>query len=261
MKIIVSFIKKYRYNKLVREVKKMQVFFILFCSICGLLLLYVSLQLLIFQYTAPIAKAKKGTIRIACVGDSITYGTFVKKRKYNCYPARLEVLLNKKKFSVRNFGINGHTMKKETDHPYWKHKNFKRSSFFLPDYVILMLGTNDTKKQNWTNVADYKKDAVALINHYQNLPSKPRVFIITPPKEHIVPKKKEEAYRMCNDHILEEIVALTEISKELNLSLFDFYHLSEKHPEWYAFDGIHLNEIGALYLASFIYQNIKNELH
>lgn len=238
----------------------MQVFYILFCSILGLTLLAISLRILVFQYTAPILKAKKGTQKIACVGDSITYGTFVKKRKENCYPAKLELFMNEKKFSVRNFGINGHTMKKNTDHPYWNHRNFKKSSNFLPDFVLIMLGTNDTKKQNWTNREDYKKDAIEFIKHYQQLPSHPKIFLITPPKEWIISNRKECYYRMCNDWILEEIISLEEISNEMNIPLFNFYHLSEKHPEWYAFDGIHLNENGASYLARFIYTQILQYL-
>ena len=45
-------------------------------------------------------------IRVACVGDSITFGDQVKQRTENCYPAVLGRALGDK-YDVRNFGACG----------------------------------------------------------------------------------------------------------------------------------------------------------
>ncbi len=51
-------------------------------------------------------------IRVACVGDSITFGAGVKERNKNSYPKVLAGLLGEK-YDVRNFGVNGATLLKK----------------------------------------------------------------------------------------------------------------------------------------------------
>ena len=48
-------------------------------------------------------------IRVACVGDSITFGYGIKDRDKMSYPAQLGKRLGNK-YEVRNFGVNGHTL-------------------------------------------------------------------------------------------------------------------------------------------------------
>ena len=45
------------------------------------------------EYSAPVLPAVPGTTKIACVGDSITFGALIKNRKENCYPAQLGRML------------------------------------------------------------------------------------------------------------------------------------------------------------------------
>ena len=92
--------------------------------------------------------------RIACVGDSITWGTFVWNRKRNSYPAQLQAMLGER-FIVRNFGVMGHTLQSAGDYPYRISKAFKSSSAFEPDVVLLMLGTNDSKPPNWKGIGPF----------------------------------------------------------------------------------------------------------
>ena len=56
-------------------------------------------------------------IRIACVGDSLTYGTTLLKRKRDCYPSRLQRILADD-FNVLNLGFPGHTVNPYCD-KYW----------------------------------------------------------------------------------------------------------------------------------------------
>ena len=57
--------------------------------------------------------AEKG-VKVACVGDSITYGAGIKDRKKNSYPAQLQSLLGEG-YQVRNFGNSGSTLLKKGD--------------------------------------------------------------------------------------------------------------------------------------------------
>ena len=81
----------------------------------GLLLLIVIAGLLVLyyarDYAAPVPPAEPGTVKVACIGDSITFGALLRDRESNCYPAQLEKLLGEG-YSVRNFGVNGHAAQK-----------------------------------------------------------------------------------------------------------------------------------------------------
>ncbi len=60
-------------------------------------------------------------IKVACVGDSITFGFTIENRDQNSYPAQLGRLLGKN-WEVKNFGVIGATLLKKGDMPYWKQK-------------------------------------------------------------------------------------------------------------------------------------------
>ena len=83
-------------------------------------------------------------IRVACIGDSLTYGYLVEDRPVNCYPSKLQRLLGEK-YTIKNFGVNGLTMLKNGPESYWESEEFQLSLHFNPNIVIIMLGTNDSK--------------------------------------------------------------------------------------------------------------------
>ena len=58
------------------------------------------------------------TIRVACVGNSITYGAGIENRVKDSYPAQLGRMLGDR-WETRNFGVSGATMLKKGDNPYW----------------------------------------------------------------------------------------------------------------------------------------------
>lgn len=86
-------------------------------------------------------------IRIACVGDSITYGAGIEERAKNSYPAQLQNLLGDR-YQVENFGVSGRTLLKQGDKPYWDEPAYQNALKLKPDMVIIKLGTNDVKPLN-----------------------------------------------------------------------------------------------------------------
>ena len=89
-------------------------------------------------------------IKVACVGNSITYGAGIVNREKNSYPAQLQVYLGDK-YEVRNFGSNGATAFHEGDYPYVQTEAYKQAIAYSPDIVFIKLGTNDSKPQNISN--------------------------------------------------------------------------------------------------------------
>jgi acyl-CoA thioesterase-1 len=116
--------------------------------------------------------------KIACVGDSITYGYGLSNPSQQSYPAVLQTLVGST-HTVRNFGTSGCTLLKNGDKPYWNDANFAASDAFKPDVVVIMLGTNDAKPQNWSHEAEFAGDYASLIDHYRGLGA--LVYVATPP--------------------------------------------------------------------------------
>ena len=96
--------------------------------------------------TPPVPVPARGPVRIACVGDSITFGSGLANRPLESYPSVLGRLLGDTYF-VSNFGVSGATMLRRGDKPYWQEERFRAVRDFNPSIVLLKLGTNDSKPQ------------------------------------------------------------------------------------------------------------------
>jgi len=141
--------------------------------------------------------------KVACIGDSITFGYGIKNRQNDNYPAQLAKLLGNN-WQVENFGLNGHTLMNKGNAPYMKSPRYKQALAFQPDVVIIKLGTNDTKAVNWKHKGDYVKDYLTMIESFRKLPSKPEIFICKP-----VPVFPER-WGITDKTVREEIVPLVE---------------------------------------------------
>jgi len=126
----------------------------------------------------PVKDARiASAIKVACVGDSITQGSGAQKGK--SYPAQLQGLLGDG-YQVGNFGVSARTLLKKGDFPYWKEKKYQDALAMEPAIVVIMLGTNDTKPQNWKFEAEFDADYRELVKSFQSLKSKPKVFVCRP---------------------------------------------------------------------------------
>ncbi len=199
-------------------------------------------------------KPREGQIRVACVGDSITYGVQVKNWIRSAYPSVLGKLLGSD-YCVENFGYSGRTALSDGDKPYIKYRLYKKSIAFKPDIVIIMLGTNDTKEWNWKGRDRYIRDYSRLIDTYLSLDSKPEVFIVVPPPAFEIGGRVNFN---INGEIIEKDLcpAAREIADALNLGLIDLHAAMRGRPELFA-DGVHPNAEGAEVFAKLVYESIK----
>ena len=124
------------------------------------------------MYAAP--------VRVACVGDSITAGIGTTLPDWDAYPSQLQRLLGDG-YVVGNCGLSGSTLLNAGDKPYQQKPQFKKALSFKPDVVVIQLGTNDTKHQNWVHKEHFAADYTDLVRQFQALPSKPRIFVNLPP--------------------------------------------------------------------------------
>jgi acyl-CoA thioesterase I len=188
-------------------------------------------------------------VRVACVGDSITYGAAVEKRDENCYPVVLGKLLGAS-HEVRNFGVSGATLLKKGDKPYWKEKAFQQAGDYGPNIVILKLGTNDTKPQNWKFKDEFEADARALVQHFKTLPSKPKIFLALPVA--VV----KSSFGIVEEGVQAEIPLLTKVAKEEGVAVIDL-HAAVAAKELFVGDGVHPNVAGAKKIADTVFAALR----
>lgn len=191
-------------------------------------------------------------IRVGCVGDSITFGAGIRDRQQNSYPVQLGRMLGEK-WETRNFGVNGATLLKKGDKPYWTQKAFADATAYRPHVVIIKLGTNDTKPQNWQHEDQFEADCKALIAHFAALPSKPRIWLCCP-----VPAYPER-WGIRDSVIKEELIPLIRATAaETGVSLIDLYKPLSGKPELFP-DKIHPNAAGARLMAEAIYEALTGK--
>lgn len=181
------------------------------------------------------------SVRIACVGDSVTFGSGIKDRGTMSYPAQLSALLGSD-CKVQNFGVSGHTAQTEGNAPYIRNKAYQKSLDFDPDVVILALGVNDTKNQNWQSRERFATDVRAMVESYRALPTEPRVIICLPLKV-----TKNGRKDTINEKVARTEVApvLRKVAEETNSELVDWHPLNLSDPNKLTPDGVHPTAEGA----------------
>lgn len=184
------------------------------------------------------------TYVIACVGDSITEGVGSTNSTYHSYPAQLQNMLGSS-YKVINCGASGTTLLKDNTAPcYRRQSRFSASRKCNPDIVIIMLGTNDSKPTYWSYKDNYVPQLMDLISVYQNLSSKPTVYIAT---SATVTKSLDG---ITDEIVTNEVVPLQkQAAKQTGCEVIDVNAATKGHEEWY-FDGVHLNDNGYAGLAA-----------
>lgn len=184
-------------------------------------------------------------VRVACVGDSITFGAGIDQREQNCYPAVLSRLLGPR-FETRNFGVNGATLLKAGDKPYWSQPEFAALSAFQPRIIILKLGTNDSKPENWAHGSEFEGDLRSFVRHCRSFASHPQIWLCLP-----VPVY--ETRWGINDRVVkgEIIPVIQRVARAEHLPTVDLYSALSGRPEYFP-DKVHPNGFGAAMIAQIL---------
>ena len=195
---------------------------------------------------------------VACVGDSITYGTGVEDRKEYCYPVRLQQMLGTKEYQVGNFGVEGVTVQKKGNVPYVNDPVYEKSLKYDADIIVMLLGTNDSKKVNWKNAESFAKNYRELVEKYEKLSQTPKLILATPPKVFPPSPEWNEDTLMSDAVLKEECEIIKKIGKEKKIPVLDLYTLTENHPQWFNADGIHPNQKGTEQIAKAVAGEIES---
>jgi lysophospholipase L1-like esterase len=225
--------------------------------------LLVTLCLAAHPVWADAAPAGK-IVRVACVGDSITYGYGLTNREQDAYPAVLGRLMGPG-WDVRNFGHNGATLLKKGDLPYWSQKDYTDALAFAPDIVVIMLGTNDSKHpgdgsleadhavNNWQHQADYVPDYEKLIASFRKANPRVKVYVclLTP----CFPGR----WGINNKTIHDEINPLVRrVARDTHASIIDLNTPLTGKKDLFP-DTVHPNPAGAKLMAETVYQALAGK--
>lgn len=192
-------------------------------------------------------------IKVACVGDSITYGAgVISTRSRNSYPAKLAKLLGDD-YTVFNFGVSGTTLINETNKPYRNESAFKESLEADPDIVLIMLGTNDSKASNW-NAGAYERQLQDVVNIYKELPGSPQVYLMTCCAAYGEDGQDVVAFHVNKTVISVEIAAIIQrTARSCEVPVIDIYNATKDSPAYFV-DGVHPNADGNEEIAQTVYR-------
>jgi acyl-CoA thioesterase-1 len=192
---------------------------------------------------------EKKEIRVACIGDSITEGAGIHWQSKFSYPVQLDSILGPG-YSVLNCGRSGANMLKKSDLSFWICNEFYNVFAFEPDIIIIKLGTNDSKPQNW-NEENYVKDFQGMIDTLKTIPTNPKIYLCLP-----VPAYNHN-WGISDSVIVAGVIpSIKKLAQDNKLSVIDLYKPLSNHAGFFP-DGIHPDEAGALLMAEVIAKAIK----
>jgi lysophospholipase L1-like esterase len=189
---------------------------------------------------------------INCVGDSITAG--VGAPNGESYPAKLQKLLGAI-YSVANDGLSGATLLTNGDTPYYGTVTYIRSiAAPKPDIVVIMLGSNDSKSQNWAYGSNFYSNYAFLIGKYTNLTTHPRILLCTPP-----PVFNNGTVGIIPGIVATNIAPLVrQLGIDFNLQVIDMQSLLAGHGDWFP-DNVHPNSKGTSVMAAIVYTALQGD--
>ena len=218
------------------------------------------------QWLDHLKAPKKDAIKVACIGNSITDGHGIDMATAYGYPAELQKILGEN-YWVKNFGVSGRTLLKKGDQPYMDELAWQDARAFNPDIVVIKLGTNDTKPQNWQYSDEFKQDLQEMVltlcpalglpprkrgsvRAYE--PAKPRIYLCTP-----IPALKQ-SWDINDSIIVNGVIPMQqEIAQKYGLEVIDLHTLFAGDSDKMLDDGIHPDGKGARRIAEIVAEAIK----
>jgi sialate O-acetylesterase len=191
-------------------------------------------------------------IKVACIGNSVTFGFTHKNPQSTSYPTQLQELLGAN-YEVKNYGISGSTLLKKGHNPYYKTAAYTDMLTFKPDIAIIHLGLNDTDPRDWPNYGDeFMADYSWMIETVRKTNPSVKVFIcrLTPifnGHPRFLSGTREWYWQIQK--------LIPQIAKVNKTRLIDFHTPLYSRPELLP-DNLHPDEEGASILAKTAYQQL-----
>lgn len=212
-------------------------------------LVFIALCLLVLA-----AQAAK-PVKVACVGNSVTYGYGLQDREHDSYPVRLQQMLGEG-YEVQNFGHSGATLLYKGHRPYIGLPEFHQALDFKPDWVVIHLGLNDTDPRNWP---DWKGEFIpnyrALIDSFRLVNPEARILVckMTP-----IFDRHPRFQSGTRDWHAQVQKAIEQVAQGAGAQLIDLFTPLHSRPDLFP-DALHPNPEGAKILAKTVYSALTGD--
>ena len=193
--------------------------------------------------------------KVACVGNSVTFGAGIADRANDSYPAQLQILLGDT-YHVENFGKSGSTLLRKGHRPYNDQPEYKEALAFAAENVVIHLGLNDTDPRNWPNYKDdFFADYIRLIESFRKENPKCKIWIcrLTP-----ISHRHSRFKSGTRDWYWQIQEAIELLAENQNLELIDLQAGLYNRPELLP-DAIHPNKKGAAIIANTVYSALTGD--
>lgn len=195
---------------------------------------------------------KAQPVKVACVGNSVTFGYGLENPEKESYPVQLQQLLGEN-YLVKNFGKSGATLLRKGHRPYNEQEEYKNAIAFAGDIVVIHLGLNDTDPRNWPNYGDdFIKDYLTLIQDFRTANPNCKIYIcrMTPiSHNHWRFKSGTRDWYWKIQHCIEVV------AEQTDCQLIDLQEILYHRPDLFP-DALHPTKEGAGIIAQQVYEAI-----
>ncbi len=199
--------------------------------------------------------AERKPVRVACIGNSITYGTGLQNPAKDSYPSQLQRLLGDD-YVVGNFGKPSARLMRRTRLPYFNQPEFLQAMQFKGDVALIHLGINDTDPEAWPNHRDhFVKDYCDLIDSLRSTNPKYRIILAQMTALSDRHHRFLSGTRDWHAMIQKEIARVAELK---GCELISFYPILHNRPDLLP-DCVHPNLEGYTLMAQTAYGAITGD--
>ena len=203
----------------------------------------------------PLLATAQERIKVACIGNSVTYGMTHKNPAETSYPTQLQQMLGEG-YEVRNFGHSGATLLSKGHRPYINLPEYTAALEFAPDIAVIHLGLNDTDPRNWPNYRDeFYTDYTNIIDALRKANPKVEVYICRMTPIFNWHRRFKSGTRDWYWQIQDVI---EEIAEDGGFELIDLSRHLYNRPDLMP-DALHPNEQGAGIIAKQVYSAMTND--
>ena len=213
-----------------------------------------------------LASASGAPVKVACIGDSITFGLGLGNRADESYPAQLQRLLDEASpggYEVRNFGNSGRGIyldsMRGSEKRGFRHMPEHRAALdWKPDIVVCNLGINDCGEyikeySGGRKRGQFADDYAALLGDYRDANPQVKFFMWTK----LAPLAEGQKFHRSPEPFLMQ-TDLEEVARRMGAVGIDMLEpLRDDMDAVFARDGIHPNAAGAKVIAKAVFEAMQ----
>ena len=190
-------------------------------------------------------------VKIACIGNGVTYGVGFENREKNNFPQQLQYLLGAN-YKVTNFGVVNAPVLSNGLNGYTQTAAFKKSHTINPDIVFVELGLDEIKSSDTAFISNFTNTLEGIVQSYANLSARPRIVLLLP-----LPIFLNDSSLLNNSVIKNKIIPkIQKIAFEKNIEVLDLFSMFIDKQDLFL-DKVHPSSLGGTLISKRLYELVK----